>query len=86
MRNANSGGAELIQADLSGANLSDAISNHENEALNAAGWEEATWTDAHFHYLDAPHFPDGMIYTDHGITVRTPEPAAHLFYFATCYV
>ena len=71
-------GAQLYEANFSGADLSGVIFDHENDALDAVGWETATWTGAYFDYLNPALFPTGMIYTDHGIVVRTPEPAALL--------
>ena len=32
------------------------------------------WTAARFHYLDPPHFPDGMVHHEHGIVIVS-EPA-----------
>ncbi|MEC7502139.1 MAG: pentapeptide repeat-containing protein [Planctomycetota bacterium] len=72
------GGANLHGANFSGADISGAVFNHEDDALDAVGWETATWTGARFHYRDIPHFPTGMIFKDHGIVVRTPEPSAIL--------
>ena len=72
------GGAQLHEANFSGADLSGAIFDHENDAYDAVGWELAIWTGAHFHYLNQPLFPTGMIHTDHGIVVRTPEPSTLL--------
>ena len=71
-------GSQLYEANFSGAELSGVIFDHENDALDAVGWETATWTGASFHYLNPTLFPTGMIYTDHGIVVRTPEPASLL--------
>ena len=71
-------GTLLHGADFSGADLSGAIFNHENDALDAVGWEEATWTAAHFHYLDPPHSPDGMVHHKHGIVIVL-EPATLRF-------
>ena len=71
-------GAQLYEANFSGAELSGVIFDHENDALDAVGWETATWTGASFHYLNPTLFPTGMIYTDHGIVVRTPEPSTLL--------
>ena len=72
------GGANLHGANFSGADISGAVFNHDDDALDAVGWETATWTGARFHYRDIPHFPTGMIFKDHGIVVRTPEPSAIL--------
>jgi len=71
-------GAQLHEANFSGADLSGAIFDHENDDHDATGWETAIWMGAHFHYLNPTLFPTGMIHTDHGIVVRTPEPAAIL--------
>ena len=71
-------GAQLHEANVSGADLSGVIFDHENDALDAVGWETAIWMGANFHYLNPTLFPTGMIHTDHGIVVRTPEPAAIL--------
>ena len=69
------GGAQLDEAIFAGADLSGAVFDHENDAYDATGWETATWTGASFHYLNPALFPTGMIHTDHGIVVRTPEPS-----------
>ena len=72
------GGAQLDEAIFAGADLSGAVFDHENDAYDATGWETATWTGASFHYLKPALFPTGMIHTDHGIVVRTPEPSTLL--------
>ena len=72
------GGAQLDEANFVGADLSGAVFDHENDAYDATGWETATWTGASFHYLNPALFPTGMIHTDHGIVVRTPEPSTLL--------
>ena len=66
-------GALLHGGDFSGMNLSGSIFNHENDSLDAVGWEESTWTGAYFHYLDLPYFPDGMVHHEYGIVI-VPEP------------
>jgi MYXO-CTERM domain-containing protein len=71
-------GADITRAAFSYADLTGADFNRENDALDAVGWAEATWTGASFHYLNPGDFPTGMIHADHGITVRTPEPGAIL--------
>jgi len=71
-------GADITDADFSYADLSGADFNHENDLLDVIGWLAATWNGAWFHYLAEPDWPTGMVHTDHGITVRTPEPAALL--------
>ena len=73
------GGAQLHYANFSRADISGVnFTSPPPDPLDATGWETATWTDASFHYLNQPLFPTGMIYTDHGIVVRTPEPASLL--------
>ena len=71
-------GTQLHGANFSGADISGAVFNHEDDTLDVVGWETATWTGAHFNYRDVPHLPTGMIFKDHGIVVRTPEPRALL--------
>ena len=71
-------GAHLTGADFSGADLTGADFNHDNDQLDAIGWSTATWTGAWFHYQGEPDWPTGMIHTDHGIGVCTPEPATLL--------
>ena len=72
------GGAQLDEAIFVESDLSGAVFDHENDAYDATGWETATWTGASFHYLKPALFPTGMIHTDHGIVVRTPEPSTLL--------
>ena len=71
-------GANLTGADFSGADLTGADFDHENDLLDVIGWATATWTGAWFHYQGEPDWPTGMVHTDHGIVVRTPEPRALL--------
>jgi uncharacterized protein YjbI with pentapeptide repeats len=71
-------GADITGADFSFVDLTGADFNHENDLLDVIGWASANWTGAWFHYLNPADFPTGMVHTDHGITVRTPEPAAIL--------
>jgi MYXO-CTERM domain-containing protein len=73
------GGAQLHYANFSGADISGVnFTSPPPDSLDATGWETATWTGAHFDYLNPALFPTGMIYTDHGIVVRTPEPSTLL--------
>ena len=71
-------GADITGADFSFVDLTGADFNHENDLLDVIGWASATWTGASFHYLTEPDWPDGMYHPNHGITVRTPEPAGIL--------
>jgi MYXO-CTERM domain-containing protein len=71
-------GADITGADFSFVELTGVDFNHENDLLDVIGWASATWTGAWFHYLGEPDWPDGMVHTDHGITVRTPEPSTIL--------